>query len=159
MSPNLRCYPVITHAHAASSSDAPVSISTATATPEPTVEGLVMWLIGRCERRRDTTESHDQRRLYEERLAILYGLHSDLMSEVESWRIAARRSLATLSDISDDGNPPNHSAINAPGSLGNVQRTVSFLLTLQFGASSSSGFSTSIDTMHNAISCGDLPVE
>ena len=99
-----------------------------------------MWLIGRCERRRDTAESHDQRRLYEERLAILYGFHSDLMSEVESWRIAARRSLATLSDISDDGNPPNHSAINAPGSLGNVQ-------------------STSIDTMHNAISCGDLPVE
>ena len=87
MSPNLRCYPVITHAHAASSSDAPVSISTATATPEPTVEGLVMWLIGRCERRRDTAESHDPRRSYEERVTILYGSDSPLTSEVEIWKV------------------------------------------------------------------------
>ena len=106
------------HAHAASSSDAPVSITTATATPEPTVEGLVTWLIGRCERRRDTSESHDRRRLYEERVTILCGLHPALTSEVESWRIPARQSLVTLSDISDDEDSPNHSAINAPGEPG-----------------------------------------
>ena len=71
-----------------------------------------MWLIGRCERRRDTAESHGRRRLYEERVTILYGLHSALASEVENWRIAACRSLATLPDISDDENSPNHSPIN-----------------------------------------------
>ena len=62
------------HVRATSSLDAPVSISTATATPEPTVEGLVMWLIRRCERRRDTAEPHDRRRLYEERVTILCSL-------------------------------------------------------------------------------------
>ena len=47
-----------------------------------------------------------------------------------------------MSGIKDDENSPNHSAINAPGSLGHAQRTVNFLEILQLGASSSSGFST-----------------
>ena len=90
-----------------------------------------MWLIGRCERKRDTAESHDRRHLYEERVTILFGLQSALTSEVENWRIAVRRSLATLSDISDDENFPNHFSINAHGKLGNTQTTVNFLQTLQ----------------------------
>ena len=47
------------HVRATSSLDGPVSISTATAKPEPTVEDLVMWLIGRCDRRRYTAQSED----------------------------------------------------------------------------------------------------
>ena len=42
-----------------------------------------MWLIGRCERKRDTAESHDRRRLYEEGVTILFGPQSALTSEVE----------------------------------------------------------------------------
>ena len=63
-----------------------MTIPAATAIPEPTADGYVMWLIGRW----DTTESHDRRRLYEEKVTILNGLHAALNSENESWRIAAK---------------------------------------------------------------------
>ena len=102
---------------------------------------------GRCERRRHSTKSHDRGRLYKERVTILYGLRSALTSEVENWKIAARRSLATVSDTNDDEDSLNYAVIHTTASLGIVQRAVNFLQSLQLGASSSSGFSTNIDTM------------
>ena len=131
-----------------------MAIPTATATPEPTVEGYATWLIGRRDRRRDTAEPHDRRRLYEERCHFLWTSFS-----FELRQFSARRSVATLSDISGDERSPNYATMHAPASLGNAQTAVNFLQSLQPVASSSSGFSTDIDTMHNAIGRGNLSVE
>ena len=72
----------------------------ATAAHEPTADNYVVWLIGRCNRRRDSTTDHDRRRRYEERVAILRCLQSAVHSPVESLRVATLRTLGNMSDIS-----------------------------------------------------------
>lgn len=56
-----------------------------------------------------------------------------------------------MSDISDDENSPNYAAINGPASLGDAQRALAFIGALQSGASSSTGFSTNVDMVANAL--------
>ena len=89
------------------------------------------------------------------------GLRPALNSENESWRIAARRALATLSDISisDDETAPNYASIHGPASLGYAERCVGFLQSLQLGRSNISGFSANIDATLNAIGQGNPPAE
>jgi hypothetical protein len=119
---------------------------------EPNAEDYMSWLIERCERRRTNAEDADRRQLYNERFNILYGLRGAMRSEHESWRTAALQSLATMPDISDDENSPSFASINAPVvNFGDAQRAMSFINALQQGQSSSSGFSTNVDMVANAL--------
>ena len=56
-----------------------------------------------------------------------------------------------MSDISDDENSQNYAAINGPANLGDAQRALAFIGALQSGASSSTGFSTNVDMVANAL--------
>ena len=125
----------------------------------PSPEAMLTWMYERCTRRHASAQTDESRTLYAQRMAVLRTvMHQCRVGDAEM-RLAASEMTRQMNDISDDENSPNHSPINAPGSLGNAQRTVKFLQTLQLGASSSSGFSTNIDTMHNAIGRGNFPVE
>ena len=83
-------------------------------------------------------------------MTILHVLQSALSSEL---RPAALRSLAGMSDTSDDESSPNHAAINAPTSLAQASRAVHFTASMQ-SAGSSTGFSTNGDMVHNALMRG-----
>ena len=119
--------------------------------PLLTAENYVAWLLERCCRRRDQAVDHGRRRLYEERVTILLGLRAALGSPHEIFRASARRSLGTMSDISDDESSPNFSRINGPASLGEAQRALQFINALQHGSSSSTGFGTNVDMVANAL--------
>jgi hypothetical protein len=116
-----------------------------------TAENYVRWLLTRCARRRDQTNDADRRRLYEERVTILLGLQSALTSPHASFRSSARRALGSMSDISDDESSPNYARINGPANLGEAQRALSFIASLQSGSASSTGFSTNVDMVANAL--------
>ena len=121
---------------------------------EPNAEDYMAWMIQRCSRRRDNAESHDRRRLYEERVTILHGLVSAMRSPVEALRRAALRTIAT-SDINDDEGSPSFRAINAPTSLSDAQRAMEFLRAMHGGATSSQGsFPTNVDMVANALGRG-----
>ena len=121
------------------------------ANPVLTAENYVAWLLERCCRRRDQAVDHGRRRLYEERVAILLGLKAALESPHGMFRASARRTLGNMSDISDDESSPNFSRINAPANLGEAQRALEFISSLQHGSSSSTGFSTNVDMVANAL--------
>ena len=133
--------------------DAPLSMpsSGSAADTALTAENYVRWLLRRCARRRDEANDPIRRRLYEERITILLGLQSALTSQHASFRSSARRALGSMSDISDDENSPNYAAINGPANLGDAQRALAFIGALQSGASSSTGFSTNVDMVANAL--------
>ena len=116
-----------------------------------TAENYVRWLLRRCARRRDETSDANRRRLYEERVTILLWLQSALTSQHASFRSSARRALGSMSDISDDENSPNYARINGPTNLGETQRALAFINALQSGSSSSTGFSTNVDMVANAL--------
>ena len=116
-----------------------------------TAENYVRWLLTRCARRRDQTNDADRRRLYEERVTILLGLQSALTSPHASFRSSARRALGSMSDISDDESSPNYARINGPANLGETQRALSFIASPQSGSASSTGFSTNVDMVANAL--------
>ena len=69
---------------------------------EPNAEDYMAWMIHRCSRRRDNAESHDRRRLYEERVTILHGLVSAMRSPVEALRRAALRTIAASGQPADN---------------------------------------------------------
>ena len=115
-----------------------------------TAENYVRWLLRRCARRRDETSDANRRRLYEERITILLGLQAALTSQHASFRSSARRALGSMSDISDDENSPTYARINGPANLGEAQRALAFIHSLQSGSASSVGFSTSVDMVANA---------
>ena len=121
------------------------------ANPILTAENYVAWLLERCCRRRDQAVDHGRRRLYEERVTILLGLKAALESPHEMFRASAHRTLGKMSDISDDESSPNFSRINAPTNLGEAQRALEFISALQHGSSSSTGFSTNVDMVANAL--------
>ena len=111
-----------------------------------------MWLLlERCCRRRDQAVDHGRRRFYEERITILLGLKAALESSHEMFRASARRTLGNMSDISDHESSPNFSRINAPANLGETQRALEFISSLQHGSSSSTGFSTNADMVANTL--------
>eukprot|EP00435_Cladocopium_sp_Y103_P008817 s843_g2.t1 len=74
--------------------------------------------------------SQNRRRLYEERLTVLQGLLSAMRSPVDSLRVAALRTIASMSDISDDEDCPSYAAIHGPASLGHAQRALDFIRSL-----------------------------
>jgi hypothetical protein len=114
-----------------------------------TAENYVAWLLERCCRRRDQTTDGDRRRLYEERVTILFELRSALASSHAAFRESARRTLGNLADISDDEESPNYEGIHGPTSLGQAQRALAFINALQSGSASSTGFSTNVDMVAN----------
>eukprot|EP00435_Cladocopium_sp_Y103_P013869 s693_g3.t1 len=121
-----------------------------------TEEHYKKWFIQRCARRRDATADHDRKRRYEERVTILCGFRASLQSPHEGFRVGARRTLANISDISDDEESPNFRSIEAPTNLGDAQRAYGFIRSLQAGASSSTAFSTNADMVGNPIGCGHV---
>ena len=116
-----------------------------------TAENYVRWLLQRCARRRDEANDPIRRQLYEERIAILRGLQAALNSPHASFRSSARRALGSMTDISDDENSPNYARINGPANLGEAQRALAFIHSLQSGASSSTGFVTNVDMVADAL--------
>ena len=113
------------------------------------------WMIERCARRRDGTEDHNRRRLYEERVTILHGLKAALNCDVEGFRVGVRRTLANMSDISDDENSPSYRDISRPTSLSDAQLAYNFVRSLQAGTEAHTGFSTNVDMVANALGQGD----
>ena len=60
-----------------------------------------------------------------------------------------------MSDISDDEESPNYSNINAGhATVEQAMVAYNFVLGLQSGSSTGTGFSTNIDTLYNAIGAG-----
>ena len=116
-----------------------------------TAENYVVWLLDRCCRRRDQTSDGNRRRLYEERVTILLGPRSALTSPHASVRSSARRALGSMSDISDDEDSPNYERIHGPANLGETQPALVFINALQSGSASSTGFSTNVDMVANAL--------
>ena len=121
------------------------------AAPVLTAENYILWLLERCSRRRDQAMDDNRRQLYQERVTILYSLKAALESPHEMFRASARRALGTITDISDDENSPNYSRINGPASLGEAQRALAFLNSLQAGPSSASGFTSTVDAVADAL--------
>ena len=121
------------------------------ADPILTAENYVAWLLERCCRRRDQSGNGDRRRLYEERVTILFGLRSALASPHAAFRDSARRTLGSMADISDDEQSPNYERIHGPTSLGQAQRALAFINALQSGSADHTGFSTNVDMVANAL--------
>ena len=69
------------------------------ADPILTAESYVAWLLERCCGRRDQSVNGDRRRLYEERVTILFGFRSALASPHAAFRDSARRTLGSMTDI------------------------------------------------------------
>ena len=113
------------------------------------------WMIERCARRRDGTEDHNRGRLYEERVTILHGLKAALNCDVEGFRVGARRTVANMSDISDDESSPSYRDISRPTSLSDAQLAYNFVRSLQAGTEAHTGFSTNVDMVANALGRGD----
>ena len=80
---------------------------------ETTVEGYLNWLIERCCRRRDNTNTRERCLLYEERVRILYGLKSAVEGPYENLRAAVLRTCGQMSGISDDEESPDFERIHA----------------------------------------------
>ena len=73
----------------------------------------------------------------------------------DNFRVAAYRTLGNMSDISDDENSPNYERIHAEhASVDQAMIAYNFVLALQSGSASSTGFSTNVDTLYNAIGAG-----
>ena len=129
--------------------------SSSSSTRPPTVEGYLNWPLERCCRRRDNALTHERRLLYEERVTILHGLKFAIEGPDEAFRSAALRTLGNMSDISDDEESPNYASINAEHtSVEQAMVAYNFILGLQSGSSTGTGFSTNIDTLYNAIGAG-----
>ena len=111
---------------------------------EPNAEDYMRWLVERCSRRRDNAPTHGCRRLYEERVTILYGLILAMRSPVETLRRGSLRTIATMSDISDDEESPSYAAIHAPASLRDAQRALNFIRAMEQDSSSGAVMSTNL---------------
>lgn len=131
-----------------SSTDLPTAARPPQTHPALTAENYIAWMIERCSRRRDATGDHDRRRLYEERVTILYGLRAASNSDVEGFRIGARRTLASMSDISEDESSPNFRSLSRPTNLSDAQLAYNF-------AENSAGLSTNVDMVASALGRGD----
>ena len=119
------------------------------------MDGYLVWLIERCCRRRDNADTVERLLLYEERVTILYGLKSAVEGPDDNFRATAYRTLGNMSDISDDENSPNYERIHAEhASVDQTMIAYNFVLALQSGSASSTGFSTNVDTLYNAIGAG-----
>ena len=149
-------YADVSHAEVPSSStDLPTTTRPARTHPALTANSYIDWMIERCARRRDGTEDHNRRRLYEERVKILHGLKAALNCDVEGFRVGARRTLANTSDISDDENSPSYRDISRPTSLSDAQLAYNFVRSLQAGTEANTGFSTNVDMVASALGRGD----
>lgn len=132
-----------------SSTDLPTAAHPPQTHPALTAENYIAWMIERCSRRRDATGDHDRRRLYEERVTSLYGLRVASNFDVEGFRIGARRTLASMSDISEDESSPNFRSLSRPTNLSDAQLAYNFVRSLQMGAENSTGLSTNVDMVAN----------
>ena len=73
----------------------------------------------------------------------------------DNFRAAVYRTLGNMSDISDDENSPNYERIHAEhASVDQTMIAYNFVLALQSGSALSTGFSTNVDTLYNAIGAG-----
>ena len=137
-----------------SSTDLPTTTRPTRTHPALTANSYIDWMIERCARRRDGTEDHNRRRLYEERVTILHGLKAALSCDVEGFTVGARRTLANMSDLSDDENSPSYRDISRPTSLSDAQLAYNFVRSLQAGTEAHTGFSTNVDMVANALGRG-----
>ena len=118
------------------------------------LEDYMRWLVERCSRRRDNAPTHERRRLYEERVTILYGLISAMRVPIDALRRGALRTIATMNDISDDEDSPLYAAIHAPASLSDAQHALNVIRAMEQGSSSGAVMSTNVDMVANALGRG-----
>ena len=94
---------------------------------QPTPEGMIIWLMERCLRRRDRQIDRTRYNMYNDRVYILDQLFQTLRFGSQTDRLAARRMLASMSDISDDENSPNYDAIRAEQSMEEAEQAQQFI--------------------------------
>ena len=94
---------------------------------QPIPEGMIIWLMERCLRRRDRQVDRTRYNMYNDRVYILDQLFQTLRFGSQTDRLAARRMLASMSDISDDENSPNHNAIRAEQTLEEAEQAQQFI--------------------------------
>ena len=94
---------------------------------QPTPEGMIIWLMERCLRRRDRQVDRTRYNMYNDRVYILEQLFQTLRFGSQTDRLAARRMLASMSDISDDENSPNHDAIRAEQTMEEAEQAQQFI--------------------------------
>ena len=101
--------------------------------PRPTSEGMLLWLMERCLRRRDRQVSRERYNMYNERVEALNMMYQLLTSDDERARAGAQGMLATMTDLSDDESSPNFQAINAETTRQQVEMTHQFIQSLISG--------------------------
>ena len=69
---------------------------------QPAPEGMLLWLMERCLRRRDRQASRERYNMYNERVEVLNMMYQLLTSDDERSRAGAMGMLSNMTDISDD---------------------------------------------------------
>ena len=109
---------------------------------QPTPEGMLLWLMERCLRRRDRQVSRERYNMYNERVEVLNMMYQLLTSDDERSRAGAMGMLSNMTDISDDEESPNFNAITAATTREQAERTNDFIRSLNAGSSADHGAET-----------------